>query len=324
MSKSDTKFEWIDAVCLDERLTVGERYVLTNTVLRYINTAYGKTFQVKQTTIADRLAVSERVVRGALGKARKYGWLILDAHRRRGAGNHAADGYRIDIPSQIPARSAANGEGIPARNVENTGTNHQEYRHETSKIPARPNSTTCENVDPKVLKEGSKEGFERGHALEDLLSQGNYIDAEVVHEPAPADPLPARIDGMDEIRGELVDADPDPEPPEFCDDHMPFGVGRKCTDCGFARRHHDRWKQRNPHHALRTLMSMSVEASSDRVYARAQALKQPSCRYCKDGGLVLMSDGTPGRNPSICNHDGSRRPATPEEIAQYETRRAAS
>lgn len=325
MSKSDTKFEWIDAVCLDERLTVGERYVLMGAILRFINTPYGKTFQVKQTTIADRLAVSPRLVKSTMKNARDLGWLILDAHRRRGAGNHAADAYRINIP-ELGADHAPSDGGIGAQIDENRCTNRQEKVHESSEIGARPEPATCENLDPKVFKEGSKEGFERGHALEDLLDQENYIDAEVVHEPAPADQLPVRIDGMDEIRGELVDADPDPEPPEFCDAHMPHGAGQSCIDCMFARKRHEHWQRSNPHHALHGLLTdLSMMPESDRDYAQAQALKRPACGRCQDTGLVLMSDGKPsGRNPSVCNHDGTQRPATPEEIAQFEESRRSA
>ena len=46
------------------------------------------------------------------------------------------------------------------------------------------------------------------------------------------------------------------------------------------------------------------------------------CPWCRDTGLVLMSDGTPGSDPSACNHEnGSRRPATSDDIAEYERRR---
>ncbi|WP_301120304.1 hypothetical protein [Mycolicibacterium fortuitum] len=324
MSKSDTKFEWIDAVCLDERLTVGERYVLMGAILRFINTPFGKTFQVKQTTIADRLAVSPRLVKSTMKNARELGWLILDAHRRRGAGNHAADAYRINIP-ELGADHAPNDAGIGAQIDEDRCTDRQEKVHESSEIGARPESATCENLDPKVLREGSKEGFERGyaHAPNLLLNQNNnYLDAEVMHEPAPAADLPARIDGIEEISGELVDAETDPEPDEYCPEHMPYGTLDDCPKCMRARIRYDRWKKRNPHHLLNSLLNDMSPA--DLAVARAQALKRPACPFCRDGGLVLMSDGTPGRKPSACNHDGTRRPATPEEIADYEESRKVS
>lgn len=57
--------------------------------------------------------------------------------------------------------------------------------------------------------------------------------------------------------------------------------------------------------------------------ATAEPLSAPArqCPWCQDTGLVLMSDGTPGSDPSACNHDNSRRPATSDDVAEYERRR---
>jgi hypothetical protein len=115
------KFTWIKSMGADSRLSPGERFVLSVTAIWWIHTARGTDFQVKQTTIADRLSVSERLVRSALTNARKYGWIQLNAERQRGRGNHAADAYSIAYPSEIPADLAAFSEEIPARNVGNTG-----------------------------------------------------------------------------------------------------------------------------------------------------------------------------------------------------------
>jgi len=40
----------------------------------------------------------------------------------------------------------------------------------------------------------------------------------------------------------------------------------------------------------------------------------PDCGICRDGGIVLNSDGCPGNQIRICHHDGSWHPATPEEL----------
>jgi hypothetical protein len=54
----------------------------------------------------------------------------------------------------------------------------------------------------------------------------------------------------------------------------------------------------------------------------SQPLPEPArshrCNVCRDTGIVLLADGTPGhRQVRICHHDHSWHAATPDEIAEH-------
>ncbi|WP_197381450.1 hypothetical protein [Mycolicibacterium mengxianglii] len=137
------------------------------------------------------------------------------------------------------------------------------------------------------------------------------------------------------VDGEVVDAAPDPEPQRYCDRHMPDGTDDKCGACGRRRRTHEAWEVRNPHRVMGRITakvlgwSLVTEQAVAAVAAAQTALPPPEskparrCPWCRDTGLVVMSDGTPGSTPAACNHDGTRRPATSKDIAEYQRRRHA-
>jgi hypothetical protein len=85
-----------------------------------------------------------------------------------------------------------------------------------------------------------------------------------------------------------------------------------------TRKKHEEWQSRQ---TARVFAQMAVYGARQNA-AREAAKPRWRCNWCHDGGIVLMSDGTPGSRPYACNHDGTRRPATPEEIAAYEQRAA--
>jgi hypothetical protein len=270
------------------------------------------------------------LVRSALTNARKYGWIQLDAERQRGRGNHAADAYSIAYPSEIPADLAAFSEEIPARNVGNTGKDCPKYRQETSEIPARPNSVTCENDDPTVLSNGSKKGFERGSGDGGPSDELEPLDTVEVPDPRndslpneflqgmnnPA--VPDRLPEFDVVDAELVGPrqDDDIEPERFCPSHMPDGSkGAPCGGCRDAHENRKEWQRRQ-----NALAAVDIFGRAERErQAAAAAPPKPHCNTCRDTGVFLMSDGRPGGRPAWCLHNGGgRRLFTDQELIDNE------
>jgi hypothetical protein len=145
------KFEWIRLMVGDRRLTVADRFVLTNAAIRYVRHG-NDVLRVRQVTMADQFAVGARTVRQSISRARDLGYLVLAQPRQRGRSHHGADEYRLSIPADAAS--------IPI----NTGTELPEYRHETTQIAARTNSLTSENYNPKGFLKGFVEGVERASA----------------------------------------------------------------------------------------------------------------------------------------------------------------
>ena len=123
------KFDWIWHLGRDARLGYSDRYILTMTALKSAN-AKNLTFCIRQATIADNCAASERAVRRALAAGRRHGYIEVVRNRKRGRGNHGADEYRLTLPTnEIPATRASISEDkyrppapkIKATGAENTG-----------------------------------------------------------------------------------------------------------------------------------------------------------------------------------------------------------
>jgi hypothetical protein len=139
------KYAWIGHVAGDQRLTVADRFVLTNAAIKYVRNG-NDALRVRQVTIADQFAVGVRTVRQSISRARDLGYLTLAEPRQRGRSHHAPDAYRLLIPASCAA--------IPI----NSGTDLPEYRHETTEIAAQPNSLTSENADPNGFLNGFIDG----------------------------------------------------------------------------------------------------------------------------------------------------------------------
>lgn len=200
------KFEWIRAVAADRRLKVAERFVLRNAAVRYVK--YGDdVFRVRQTTIADQLAVGVRTVRQSISQARQLGYLVLAQERQRGRSYHGPNEYRLVIPADSAAINR-----IPAEHDPNSGTDRPEYRQNTTGIAAERNSLTSQNADPKGSLKGLIKGIERGGA------------------PAASPPgaTPSTLS-------------PEDDPPShYCKRH-PNGTDDPCAACGKARRKREAW-----------------------------------------------------------------------------------
>lgn len=160
----------------------------------------------------------------------------------------------------------------------------------------------------------------------------DFDDDDPDGTPGEPDTAPAVTVDAVVVDVDVVDADPDPEPQQYCNRHMPHGTDDPCGACGRRRRNHEAWESRNPHRVMgrATAKVLGWSLITEHAVAGAQtALSPPEpkpawrCPWCRDTGLVVLSDGTPGSTPAACNHDGTRRPATPEDIAEYQRRRRA-
>ncbi len=134
----NAKFDWVWRLGRDGRMTNGDRYILTMTALKSASPR-DLTFCVRQATIADNCAASERAVRRALAAGRRHGYLEVVRNRKRGRGNHGADEYRLTLPpNEIAATRAGNSTDkyrppapkIAATGAENTGQSRTADQHE--------------------------------------------------------------------------------------------------------------------------------------------------------------------------------------------------
>ncbi|SHT06079.1 Uncharacterised protein [Mycobacteroides abscessus subsp. abscessus] len=301
------KWRWFDAVLADPRMSDGDKVILVWLVVKAVFN--GKdTFCVRQQTVSGHTASNERKVRRAYQRARELGYLVLIAERQRGRGHTRADEYRLEIPDDVSSIP----EEIPDNSDVNTGHHGQEYRTNPTEIPDNTNSLTSENDTPiSSLKESFLAKFlERGTAAPEPLDVTAV--PELVNALSQRD-IPEENNIID---GELVDADDDPEPQYGCDKH-PLGHGKRCVDCGIARHNYNRWKTRNGARIAALLFNVLGDPPAP------EPVKRPRCPYCLDTDLIILSDGTPGSQPMWCNCDGTRRPATQDEIDAYDRRRTA-
>ncbi|WP_197373464.1 hypothetical protein [Mycolicibacterium baixiangningiae] len=241
MDKFD-KASWIGTVAADDRLSPGERFVLLFAAYKYVRRDEG-TLRVRQATIADRCSVSERVVRNALTKAKRLGYIVTAQTRQRGRAHHGPDLHQLTLPVGLPVDRAGNDDGIPVRIDTNTGTDRPEYRHETTGIPVRPDAVNSENPTPI--------GFLPGSLTGSMCGGGD--DRPARNLPAVPDPLPP---------GPVAVIGDDPEPQRFCDRHMPSGTDEPCGACKGRRRLHETWERCHPYRAHRPPTAFERKAAA--------------------------------------------------------------
>ncbi len=142
------------------------------------------------------------------------------------------------------------------------------------------------------------------------------------------------------LHGELVDRPTQaleqtsvpPEPARYCSKHMPEGTTQPCGACGDARHNYTRWQKRygaawDALHppligkatakALATLEAgrRLADDMADEADRPQRVAPRYRCNRCRDRGIVLNSDGKPGRVIRICHCDGySHHPAVEGEL----------
>lgn len=183
-----------------------------------------------------------------------------------------AESPRSDLPEGGIATDPSDIATVPGQN-----------RHRTGAIsPSAPYIETLETKE----REGGEE--DRGAPDEPL-------DAETVADPANAHPpqnQPAnRTDPADAwVDAEVVDGDPDPEPPLYCKRHMPDGTDDSCGACKGRRIAHERWGRRQPGDSkLRAWAALALEM-----------------RAAETPAVSAAPEGDAGGTPDESAHDSAR------------------
>jgi hypothetical protein len=307
MAEDFDKFAWLDAVRDDERLPVGVRYVLQNVALVYVLHDGDGMLYARQSTIVDRLKVSARLVKAAYADARRLGYLVLVAERRRGRGQHWPDTYQLRMPPEIGARFAPISEEIGARNDQNRCTKRQKKVHETSEIGARADALTSENYHIKGEEQGIKKGGEEGYSPPPP-SQG---------QPKTAHPVTSVFDiwsgYVDLVNQESEAAIPVEPPSRFCQRH-PAGTDDPCRPCGQQRVLRENWDEE---HALFMEWLADIHTcphcNEFGQYTNAEGLwwcehpknnlvANSNCSRCDGYGWRLGLDRTPVEPAMKCDH----------------------
>ncbi len=275
MNAPKNKFDWVYALVADSRLSDGHRLIGAVIALKYVLTNGDMTFHVRQATVAASCGTSERSVRRAYYELRSHGYIELLEGRERGL-RGKSDAYRLTLGVQDSTVLYPK-EEVQDRTDRSTGQDCPKYRTELTEVQDRTNAGTSENDPPKGFNKGLDKGLERG--ADAAASRSLLISDE-----------------EEILEGELVDDDPDPEPPEHCTDHMPYGTGDSCGGCKIARKNHERWQGRSSTRLLASLFKHCGDTSDTPTVAT------PDCRYCDEKGWLLGTDGTVIDPAIACTH----------------------
>jgi hypothetical protein len=172
-ANQELKAAWIKIVRHDDRFSVAEKYVLQN--MAWIYPGNGILIYAKQTTIAHECGVSIRVVKSAYAKAKneEFGYLVLENARKRGAGVHQPNTYRMVIPEKLGAYRAPNSDDELGARIDRVGcTARQSWVHETTELGARAEALTSDSDTIQGGEVGIEQGGEEGTAPPPAL-QGN-------------------------------------------------------------------------------------------------------------------------------------------------------
>jgi hypothetical protein len=153
--KAKSKFDWFYALGADERIANGDKFVLAYIAFKSAS-PHDLRVRVRQTTVAENCATSDRQVRRAIGVAKRCGYMALLTPRQRGRGYHGPDEYRLTIPENRTDTSSINGE-IPDTYAGNTG-------HIRPGIPDGEQLADLQDCSLKGLYKGFKEGAARADA----------------------------------------------------------------------------------------------------------------------------------------------------------------
>ncbi len=294
-----SKMLWQDAVRRSKAIPVAQRLVIAH--IGATANPEGCNAWRANDTVVEELGVSPDTVKRARAAAIQQGLWVVSKAAPRSRGSRKTHEYRLLMPvhNAVSGGSSAPTNGAP--------THHLVGAAEPLSGCSGGTLVGAAECTPSVISSGIPSG-ERGaptvstvmdtlpavpdHALsqEHLLEEKNIFYAEIVDEPH------------------------DPEPPEFCDEHQPHGPWKSCRDCTIVWKARNRWKERHPERFLSGLFAGLDQGSAD-LHHHLDPQPSWGCNWCRDTGLIILSDGTPGSQPAVCHHDGTRHPATDEELA---------
>lgn len=311
-----SKFCWLEAVRCDSTLTPALQRVICH--IGATADENGIDAWKANERVMKELGVSPATMKRARRAATKRGlWVVTSPGRASGQGLGYTPHYRLTMPAAVgtsTASSAApsNDETAGVNRVSTdpindlTGSGQTFNRVSTDPLPGL--ASTPSSVLSSELSSGESRAREEPLDVtavpesSDALSQDQLLETNLIYD------------------GQLVEPDDDPEPPYYCEKHRPYGTPDSCPGCKIARLNHEAWEKRQGVNGVAGWLLLAQKLGEEPAPEREP---RPKCPWCRDTGLVLMRDGTPGDSPMWCSHElYGRRPATDEEIAEYERRTA--
>ncbi|TDZ87353.1 hypothetical protein DE4585_00345 [Mycobacteroides salmoniphilum] len=311
-----SKLAWMEAVRLDTWLTIAQRLIIIH--IGSCADKYGVNAWKSNADAAKELGVTVKTVKRARRDASVRGfWVVTKPGRTAGQGMGYTTVYRLTMP----AFNGVTADPIKDETPDFDGD---------CGVPLKDNLTgTVESIDGDSgvhcggLGNTPHSGIYSGIYSGESRAREEPLDVTAVPEPSDGLSPSDLLDQENIFDGELVEIDDDPEPQYGCDAH-PLGHGKPCPACGIARHNYKRWEERNPDRiAARLLGAAQLFDTLTDPPPPTERVRRPCCPYCQDTDFIILSDGTPGSEPMWCNCDGTRRPATPDEIDAYNRRRTA-
>jgi hypothetical protein len=278
------KFTWIKTILADGQIPDGERLVLVGTAIWFVR--YGEDeFCVRQTTIAERMAVSVVTVKRAMKRAKHIGYIQLAQPRQRGSGHHKADGHRLALPPEIGSNLTPIDAEIGVTDDRNRYQDRQEKVSISPEIGISATSPTSGNDDPKGLEKGLEKGGGEGCGSAappppPLAEVGQPVNHDDVSHPETWSEWLANFNEVANPE-DVVPAD---KPSRFCDRHQPDGTPDPCHACRWARTKHEKWVYER---AEWTQWNNDLRAEireCRRCDARGQYTTDEGLRWCEHSG----------------------------------------
>lgn len=319
-----SKFCWLESIRCDSTVPATRQRVIAQ--IGATADENGNGAWMTNERVMKALGVSLRTVKRARREAVEKGyWVITKPGRACGQGTGFTTHYRLTMPvvngvSTAPINDENPGvNGVRGDTLKESFTVSPESFNGDSSDPLWCHGSTPSSVISSVLPSG--ESRAREEPL-DVSSTSSLREEVVTAVPEPSDALSQDqlLETNSIYDGELVDEDDDPEPPYYCEKHRPYGTSDSCPGCKIARLNHEAWEKRQGANGVAGWLLLAQKLGEEPAPEREP---RPKCPWCRDTGLVILSDGTPGSLPMWCLHEaGARRPATDEEIAEYERRTA--
>lgn len=310
-----SKFCWLEAVRCDSTLTPALQRVICH--IGATADENGIDAWKANERVMKELGVSPATMKRARRAATKRGlWVVTSPGRASGQGLGYTPHYRLTMPvvgaNAASSADLGNDETAGVNRVSTdpindlTGSGQTFNRVSTDPLPGL--ASTPSSVLSSELSSGESRAREEPLDVtavpesSDALSQDQSLQKTVIYD------------------GQLVESDDDPEPPYYCEKHRPYGTPDSCPGCKIARLNHEAWEKRQGVNGVAGWLLLAQKLGEEPAPEREP---RPKCPWCRDTGLVILGDGTPGDSPMWCSHElYGRRPATDEEIADYERRTA--